>query len=119
VAGGLAKGKFEGVRFNDSDVFKVVEGAAYVLQNHYDPKLDHYLDSLITLFAAAQEPDGYLYTLRTINKDTTGSYDWIAGPYRYSFENGSHELYNVGHLYEAAVAHYEATGKKNLAQCRD
>jgi DUF1680 family protein len=114
VAGGLKKGKFEGVRFNDSDVFKVVEGAAYVLQNQYDPKLDHYLDSLITLFAAAQEPDGYLYTIRTINKDTTGSYDWIAGPYRYGFENGSHELYNVGHLYEAAVAHYEATGKKTL-----
>ncbi|WP_031525990.1 glycoside hydrolase family 127 protein [Dyadobacter crusticola] len=114
VAGGLKKGKFEGVRFNDSDVFKVVEGAAYVLQNEYDPKLDHYLDSLITLFAAAQEPDGYLYTIRTINKDTTGSYDWIAGPHRYSFENGSHELYNVGHLYEAAVAHYEATGKKTL-----
>jgi DUF1680 family protein len=114
VAGGLKKGTFEGVRFNDSDVFKVVEGAAYVLQNQYDAKLDHYLDSLITLFAAAQEPDGYLYTIRTINKDTTGAYDWIAGPYRYSFENGSHELYNVGHLYEAAVAHYEATGKKNL-----
>ena len=114
VAGGLKKGVFQGARFNDSDVFKVVEGAAYSLQNHYDPKLDHYLDSLITLFAAAQEPDGYLYTIRTINKDTTGSYDWIAGPYRYSFENGSHELYNVGHLYEAAVAHYEATGKKNL-----
>ncbi|MCF2516684.1 glycoside hydrolase family 127 protein [Dyadobacter sp. CY351] len=114
VAGGLKKGKFEGVRFNDSDVFKVVEGASYVLQNQYDPKLDHYLDSLITLFAAAQEPDGYLYTIRTINKDTTGSYDWIAGPYRYGFENGSHELYNVGHLYEAAIAHYEATGKKTL-----
>ncbi|NIJ51802.1 glycoside hydrolase family 127 protein [Dyadobacter arcticus] len=114
VAGGLKKGKFEGVRFNDSDVFKVVEGAAYVLQNQYDPKLDRYLDSLIILFAAAQEPDGYLYTIRTINKDTTGAYDWIAGPYRYSFENGSHELYNVGHLYEAAIAHYEATGKKTL-----
>ncbi|KAA6430416.1 glycoside hydrolase family 127 protein [Dyadobacter flavalbus] len=114
VAGGLKKGKFEGTRFNDSDVFKVVEGAAYVLQNQYDAKLDHYLDSLITLFAAAQEPDGYLYTIRTINKDTTGSYDWIAGPYRYGFENGSHELYNVGHLYEAAIAHYEATGKKSL-----
>ncbi|WP_439555031.1 glycoside hydrolase family 127 protein [Dyadobacter sp.] len=114
VAGGLKKGKFKGARFDDSDVFKVVEGASYVLQNKYDPKLDHYLDSLITLFAAAQEPDGYLYTIRTINKDTTGSYDWIAGPYRYSFENGSHELYNVGHLYEAAVAHYQATGKKNL-----
>jgi DUF1680 family protein len=114
IAGGLKKGEFQGVRFNDSDVFKVVEGAAYVLQNKYDAKLDRYLDSLITLFAAAQEPDGYLYTVRTINKDTTGSYDWIAGPYRYSFENGSHELYNVGHLYEAAVAHYEATGKKTL-----
>nr|WP_295934237.1 beta-L-arabinofuranosidase domain-containing protein [uncultured Dyadobacter sp.] len=114
VAGGLKKGTFTGVRFNDSDVFKVVEGAAYVLQNSYNSQLDHYLDSLITLFAAAQEPDGYLYTIRTINKDTTGSYDWIAGPYRYSFENGSHELYNVGHLYEAAVAHYEATGKKSL-----
>ncbi|QRR01883.1 glycoside hydrolase family 127 protein [Dyadobacter sandarakinus] len=114
VAGGLKKGKFDGVRFNDSDVFKVVEGAAYVLQNKYDPKLDHYLDSLITLFAAAQEPNGYLYTVRTINKDTTGSYDWIAGPSPYSFENGSHELYNAGHLYEAAVAHYEATGKRNL-----
>ncbi|MCE7058844.1 glycoside hydrolase family 127 protein [Dyadobacter sp. CY343] len=114
VAGGLKEGKFRGARFDDSDVFKIVEGASYVLQNHPDPKLDKYVDSLITLFAAAQEPDGYLYTIRTINKDTTGSYDWIAGPYRYSFENGSHELYNVGHLYEAAVAHYQATGKKNL-----
>ena len=114
VAGGLKKGVFKGVRFDDSDVFKTVEGAAYSLQNHYNPKLDKYLDSLIVLFAAAQEPDGYLYTIRTINKDTTGSYDWIAGPYRYSFENGSHELYNVGHLYEAAIAHYEATGKKTL-----
>jgi DUF1680 family protein len=114
VAGGLKQGVFQGARFNDSDVFKTVEGAAYVLQNQYNPKLDKYLDSLIVLFAAAQEPDGYLYTLRTINKDTTGSYDWIAGPTRYSFENGSHELYNVGHLYEAAVAHYEATGKKSL-----
>ncbi|WP_159467906.1 glycoside hydrolase family 127 protein [Dyadobacter sp. 3J3] len=114
VAGGLKKGVFQGTRFDDSDVFKVVEGAAYSLQNHYDAKLDHYLDSLIVLFAAAQEPDGYLYTIRTINKDTTGSYDWIAGPSRYSFENGSHELYIVGHLYEAAVAHYNATGKKTL-----
>lgn len=114
VAGGLKKGVFQGTRFDDSDVFKVVEGASYTLQNKYDAKLDHYLDSLITLFAAAQEPDGYLYTIRTINKDTTGSYDWIAGPTRYSFENGSHELYIAGHLYEAAVAHYLATGKKNL-----
>lgn len=114
VAGGLKKGVFQGTRFDDSDVFKTVEGAAYALQNQYDKKLDLYLDSLIVLFAAAQEPDGYLYTVRTINKDTTGAYDWIAGPYRYAFENGSHELYNVGHLYEAAIAHYEATGKRTL-----
>ncbi|GAB3899502.1 glycoside hydrolase family 127 protein [Larkinella knui] len=114
VAGGLKKGTFNGIRFDESDVYKVVEGAAYTLQNRYDPKLDHYLDSLITLFAAAQEPDGYLYTIRTIFKDSTGLKDWIAGPSRYAFENGSHELYNVGHLYEAAIAHFQATGKRSL-----
>ncbi|RCR70704.1 glycoside hydrolase family 127 protein [Larkinella punicea] len=114
VAGGLKKGTFNGIRFDESDVYKVVEGAAYTLQNKYDPKLDRYLDSLITLFAAAQEPDGYIYTIRTIFKDSTGLKDWIAGPSRYSFENGSHELYNVGHLYEAAIAHFQATGKRTL-----
>lgn len=114
IAGGLQKGKFKGALFDDSDVFKAVEGAAYSLQNRYNARLDKYLDSLIVLFEAAQEPDGYLYTIRTINKDTTGSFNWNAGPYRYSFENGSHELYNVGHLYEAAIAHFEATGKKSL-----
>ncbi|MGA0556601.1 glycoside hydrolase family 127 protein [Larkinella sp. VNQ87] len=112
VAGGLKKGTFNGIRFDESDVYKVMEGAAYSLQNRYDPKLDRYLDSLITLIGAAQEPDGYLYTIRTIFKDSTGLKDWIAGPYRYSFENGSHELYNVGHLYEAAIAHFQATGKR-------
>jgi DUF1680 family protein len=114
VAGGLKKGTFDGIRFDESDVYKVVEGAAYTLQNKYDPKLDRYLDSLITLFAAAQEPDGYIYIIRTIWKDSTGLKDWIAGPTRYSFENGSHELYNVGHLYEAAIAHFQATGKRNF-----
>ncbi|MFC5408066.1 glycoside hydrolase family 127 protein [Larkinella bovis] len=114
VAGGLKKGTFTGIRFDESDVYKVMEGAAYSLQIRYDPKLDRYLDSLITLIAAAQEPDGYLYTIRTIFKDSTGLKDWIAGPTRYSFENGSHELYNVGHLYEAAIAHFQATGKRNF-----
>lgn len=116
VAGGLKKGTFNGVRFDESDVYKIVEGAAYTLQNRYDPKLDRYLDSLITLFAAAQEPDGYMYTIRTIFKDSTGLKDWIAGPTRYSFENGSHELYNVGHLYEAAIAHFQATGKRTFLE---
>ncbi|GAB3936064.1 glycoside hydrolase family 127 protein [Larkinella terrae] len=114
VAGGLKKGTFNGIRFDESDVYKVMEGAAYTLQNRYDAKLDRYLDSLITLVAAAQEPDGYLYTIRTIFKDSTGLKDWVAGPSRYSFENGSHELYNVGHMYEAAIAHYQATGKRKF-----
>ncbi|GAB3336984.1 glycoside hydrolase family 127 protein [Larkinella ripae] len=114
VAGGLKKGTFQGVRFDESDIYKIAEGAAYSLQNQYDPKLDRYLDSLITLIAAAQESNGYLYTIRSIFKDSTGLKDWIAGPTPYSFENGSHELYNVGHLYEAAVAHFQATGKRTF-----
>ncbi len=114
IAGGLAKGAFRGLRYDDSDVFKVVEGASYSLQTHYDPKLDHYLDSLITLFAAAQEPDGYLYTIRTILKDSANRKDNQVGPTRFSYVAGSHELYNVGHMYEAAVAHFLATGKRSF-----
>ncbi len=72
------------------------------------------MDSLITLFKAAQEPDGYLYTIRTILKDSTAKRDKDAGATRFSFVAGSHELYNVGHLYEAAVAHHLATGKRSL-----
>jgi len=110
-AGGLIPGAFEGIFFNDSDVFKVVEGAAYCLRLHPDPKLDAYLDDLIAKFAAAQEPDGYLYTSRTIDPEhpQTGS-----GPERWSLLKSSHELYNVGHMYEAAVAHYLATGKHSF-----
>lgn len=111
---GRRTGQFNGYRFNDSDVYKVMEGAAYALQTHPDPKLDRYLDSLITLVAAAQEPDGYLYTIRTIHKDSTAARDPYAGATRFSFEAGSHELYCAGHLYEAAVAHYQATGKRTL-----
>jgi DUF1680 family protein len=114
IAGGLAKGTFKGLRYDDSDVFKVVEGASYSLQTQYDARLDRYLDSLITLFAAAQEPDGYLYTIRTILKDSTTLRDRDAGPTRFSFVAGSHELYNVGHMYEAAVAHFQATGKRSF-----
>src|SRR4030067_2500985 len=66
-AGGLMEGKFQGIRFDDSDVFKVIEGAAYSLRLHPDPELDKYLDNLITKIAAAQEDDGYLYTCRTID----------------------------------------------------
>jgi DUF1680 family protein len=112
VAGGRVPGDFEGIYFNDSDVFKVIEGAAYTLALAPDPELDAYLDGLIAKIAAAQEDDGYLYTIRTIRGDDTGAPG--TGPTRWSNLRVSHELYNVGHLYEAAVAHYLATGKRTL-----
>lgn len=110
-AGKLMVGEFRGTPFDDSDVFKVIEGASYTLALHPDPKLDQYLDELIVKIAAAQEPDGYLYTARTI--DPKCRLDFF-GPTRWSKLPGSHELYNLGHLYEAAVAHFQATGKRSL-----
>ncbi len=110
-AGKLMAGPFRGTPFDDSDVFKVIEGAAYTLAVHPDPKLDQYLDALNLKIAAAQEPDGYLYTARTI--DPKCRVDFF-GPTRWSQLAGSHELYNLGHLYEAAVAHFQATGKRSL-----
>ncbi len=101
--------KWKGIYFNDSDVFKIVEGAAYTLALKQDPELDKYLDELIAKFAAAQEEDGYLYSAKTAQS---------TGPHgrdpRWTGLNHSHELYNVGHMYEAAVAHYQATGKRNF-----
>lgn len=115
VAGGLEAGTFSSrYPFDDSDVFKIIEGASYSLHNHPDPSLENYLDTLISWIAAAQEEDGYLYTFRTILKDDSTVIDW-AGRERWEKTHlHSHELYNLGHLYEAAVAHYQATGKRNL-----
>ena len=110
-AGRLLPGPFVGIRFNDSDVYKVIEGASYSLATKYDPKLDAYLDRLIAKIAAAQEKDGYLYTARTIDP---AKLPGGTGPARWSFLAHSHELYNVGHLYEAAVAHFRATKKRTL-----
>jgi DUF1680 family protein len=101
-----------GYPFDDSDLYKVIEGAAYTLNVNPDPKLDAYVDGLIAKIAAAQEPDGYLYTTRTINPKSP--HRW-AGPERWVLErDDSHELYNLGHLFEAAVAHHLATGKRSL-----
>ena len=110
VAAGLTEGDFQGLHFNDSDLFKIMEGASYRLAVSYDEQLDRYMDSLIRLIALAQEPDGYLYTARTIGRTLPKD----AGKERWSNIRYSHELYNVGHLYEAAVAHYYATGKRSL-----
>ena len=110
-AGKLMKGEFLGIPYDDSDVFKVIEGAAYTLALKPDPRLEKYLDDLIEKIAAAQEPDGYLYTARTIDPKSRPDF---FGPTRWSNLAVSHELYNVGHLYEAAVAHFQATGKRSL-----
>ena len=111
LAGGLIKGEHKGdFPFDDTDPYKIIEGASYSLAVKYDAKLDAYLDSVITLIGAAQEPDGYLTTCVT-NKCTRLSGWW--GKQRWEKLN-SHELYNCGHLYEAAVAHYQSTGKRNL-----
>lgn len=111
IAAGLKKGKHRGdFPFDDTDPYKIIEGASYSLAVKYDPQLDHYLDSVISIIAAAQEPDGYLTTCVT-NRCTRLSGWW--GSSRWEKIN-SHELYNSGHLYEAAVAHYRATGKRTL-----
>jgi DUF1680 family protein len=104
--------KAPGYPFDDTDLYKVIEGASYVLSAQPDPKLDAYVDGMIAKIAAAQESDGYLYTTRTI--DPQNPHRW-AGKERWVNErNDSHELYDLGHLFEAAAAHYQATGKKSL-----
>ena len=101
-----------GYPFDDTDVYKVIEGASYTLSVQYDAKLDAYVDSLIVKIAAAQEPDGYLYTARTI--DPEHPHKWSGKERWVQEEVLSHELYNLGHLYEASVAHYQATGKQSF-----
>jgi DUF1680 family protein len=108
----LTNKKAPGYPFDDTDVYKVIEGASYVLTVRPDPKLDAYVDGLIAKIAAAQEQDGYLYTTRAI--DAVNPHPW-AGKQRWELEKvDSHELYDLGHLYEAAAAHYAATGKRTL-----
>jgi len=113
VAAGIEEGGFCSIYpFDDSDVFKIMEGAAYSLQTYPDPELEAYLDSLIYYISEAQEDDGYLYTNRTILGDS--AHPW-AGDERWVLVHElSHELYNLGHMFEAAVAHYQATGKKTF-----
>ena len=98
--------------FDDTDIYKTIEGASFSLSLFPDKKLETYIDTLIQKIGAAQEADGYLYTARTI--DSANPHAW-SGKERWEKErDNSHELYNAGHLYEAAVAHYYATGKKSL-----
>ncbi|WP_152399519.1 glycoside hydrolase family 127 protein [Paenibacillus cellulositrophicus] len=102
-AAGLMEGEFEGIYFNDSDVYKVLEGAAYLLMADRDPELEAEIDRIIGLIAAAQEPDGYLTTYYTLE-----------APDQKWTDMEKHEMYNGGHLIEAAVAYHAATGKRTL-----
>jgi len=111
IAGGLKEGTHEGYIFNDSDVAKVIEGAAYSLALHPDPELEAYVDGVIGKIAAAQEEDGYLYTARTA---MTPDHMPLGGAERWSHIEHGHELYNLGHMIEGAIAYYLATGKRTL-----
>jgi len=118
VAAGTSDKKWVGgFGFNDSDVSKVMEGASYCLSVKKDPKLEAYLDELVGLFADAQEEDGYLYTLWTA-RDKAEDYDSVIcrplGEDGWSTIWFAHQLYCLGHMYEAGAAHYTATGKTNF-----
>ena len=101
-----------GFSFDDTDPYKTIEGASYILQTYPDEELKLYIDSVLGVIASAQEPDGYLYTARTQNPEEP--HHW-AGPTRWSkVEDLSHEFYNLGHMAESAVAHYQATGERTF-----
>jgi len=105
-AGGLMEGDFEGIYFNDSDLYKVIEGAAYSLKIHSDPELEKYVDGVIEKIAAAQWEDGYLYTFYSLPEHQPEK--------RWTDVQNKHELYCAGHFFEAAVAYYQATGKRKI-----
>src|SRR5664279_377023 len=97
IAAGIDTGKFQTIfPFDDSDIYKIIEGASYSLQTFPDPKLERYLDTMIYKVGKAQEPDGYLYTNRTIAEKHGGKglHEW-AGKNRWEMDSVlSHELYN-------------------------
>jgi len=115
VAGGVKKGKYRGkMPFDDTDLYKIIEGASYSLITLPDAKLEAYLDSVIDIIKVGQESDGYITTWFTIDRKNPPA--WWVKPSKKRWENlvSSHELYNSGHLFHAAVAHYLSTGKRNF-----
>lgn len=104
--------KVTGYSFDDTDVYKTIEGASYLLQTYPDKKLKKYIDSVLVIVAAAQEPDGYLYTSRTMNPKHP--HEWAGSKRWEKVEDLSHEFYNLGHMVEGAIAHYQATGQRNF-----
>ena len=103
-AAGVMEGNFEGIFFNDSDVHKLVEAASYTLQTHPNPEWEAELDEVIDTIAKSQQADGYLNSYFTL----------VEPEKRWQNLGMMHELYCAGHLFEAGVAHYQATGKQKL-----
>ena len=99
--------------FDDTDIYKIIEGISYSIQTFPNEKLEREADELIALIGKAQEGDGYLFTPRTAG-DPDNLHPWISKKRWEKDPDLSHELYNCGHLYEAAVAHYRATGKRTF-----
>lgn len=115
IAGGLINDTTQGkMPFDDTDLYKIIEGASYSLISKPNPDLDAYIDSIIAIIKVGQEPDGYLTTWFTIDRQHPPA-RWVKPSIeRWGHLESSHELYNSGHLFEAAAAHYWATGKRNF-----
>jgi hypothetical protein len=116
IAGGKMEGETKGeMPFDDTDVYKIIEGASNTLISAPNPNLEKLLDSLIDIIKIGQEADGYLTTWRTINPAKPPA-KWVGvnEGKRWESLSASHELYNAGHMYEAASVHYQATGKRNF-----
>ncbi len=105
-------------RYISSDLYKVMEGAALILRENPDPKLERRMDSIIEIIAKAQKEDGYLYVshITGVSKDASHWGGAGMGDKPYSWVLHSHELYNMGHMYEAAIAYYQSTGKDKWLQ---
>ncbi len=104
--------RIRGYSFDDTDVYKTIEGASYLLQTYPDKVLEAYIDSVLLIVASAQEEDGYLYTARTMNPQHP--HEWAGNERWEKVEDLSHEFYNLGHMVEGAIAHYQATGKRTF-----
>ncbi|KJD34788.1 six-hairpin glycosidase [Tamlana nanhaiensis] len=116
IAGGKMEGEVKGeMPFDDTDVYKIIEGASNSLISAPNQELETVLDSLVNIIKVGQETDGYLTTWRTINPAKPPA-TWVKTPKGVRWDGlfMSHELYNAGHLYEAAAVHYKATGKRNF-----
>jgi len=103
-AAGDDRTPFQGHIFHDSDLYKVLEGVSYSLATHPDGELEARLDGIIDLIARSQQPDGYVNTWFTVKEPEK----------RWANLQGAHELYCAGHMFEAAVAHFRATGKRTF-----